>query len=118
MRLVKRSRAEFHPVPKPRRRIERGFRAWLRTQRCCVPGCRSSVAVRVHAAHVRSRGAGGADANNLVPFCAVHHAEQHMIGTAAFEARVGVTLTHEAKKYWRAWRIVLVTRGGHQRSVF
>lgn len=116
--LVKRPRAELHPVPKPRRRIERGFRAWLRTQRCCVPGCRSSVAIRVHAAHVRSRGAGGADPNNLVPLCALHHAEQHTIGTKAFEARARINLTRDAKKYWRAWRILVTHRGTCPRYVF
>lgn len=116
--MVKTSRSELHPVPKTRRRIERGFRAWLRTQRCCVPSCRSSVAIRVHAAHVRSRGAGGADANNLVPLCALHHTQQHTIGTTAFEIRLGVHLAHEAKKYWRAWRILVAGRGRRARFPF
>ncbi len=114
---MKTSRSELHPVPKPRRRVERGFRAWLRT-RCCVPGCRGGAAARVHAAHVRGRGAGGADPHNLVPLCALHHAQQHTIGTKAFEARVGVDLTREARKYWRAWRILVRRRGRHERFGF
>ncbi len=115
---MKTSRSELQPVPKPRRRIERGFRAWLRTQRCCVPGCRSGAGGRIHAAHVRSRGAGGADPNNLVPLCAVHHAYQHTIGAKAFAARVGVDLKREAKTYWHAWRILVARRGKRERGEF
>ena len=116
--MAKSSRAELHPVPKPHRRIERGFRSWLRTQRCCVPDCRSSGAVRVQAAHVRSRGAGGADPNNLVPLCARHHVQQHTIGQRTFEARFHVDLTWEAHKYWRAWRILAARAGARARPAF
>ncbi len=105
---------ELHPVPKPRRRIERGFRAWLRSQPCCIPGCQRSG--RTHAAHVRSRGAGGADPNNLVPLCARHHAEQHARGMVTFQARAHVNLAGEARKYWRAW-CVLRSRA-HARTRF
>ncbi len=118
MARVRIARAEVRPVPKPQRPIEWEFRAWLRTQRCCLSICRSSGAIRTHAAHVRSRGAGGADRNNLVPLCAVHHAQQHAIGTKAFVARLHVDLAREAKKYWRAWRVLVSQRRTRERFAF
>jgi hypothetical protein len=37
--------------------------------------------------HVKSRGAGASDPENVVGMCSTHHMEQHRIGTKAFEAR-------------------------------
>lgn len=51
---------------------------------CCVPGCKSLPPS--DPAHVRSRGAGGGDWANVVPFCRRHHDEQHAIGVQSFEA--------------------------------
>lgn len=72
----------------------------------------------IHAAHVRSRGAGGADPNNLVPLCAMHHTYQHAVGTKTFEARCRVDLKPEAKKYWRAWRLLVARWGKRGRLTF
>jgi hypothetical protein len=42
-------------------------------------------------AHVRSRGAGGTDADT-VPLCRTHHQEQHQIGLRSFERLHGLDL--------------------------
>ena len=57
---------------------------------CCVPGCKRLPPG--DPAHVRSRGAGGGDWANVVPFCRRHHDEQHSIGVAEFEDRHKVIL--------------------------
>lgn len=55
-------------------------------------------ASQMQAAHVQSKGAGGADIGNTVPLCALHHDEQHRIGKQSFEAKYGLDLQAEAKK--------------------
>jgi hypothetical protein len=60
----------------------------VRSLPCLVPGCRE---VPVHAAHVRSRAAGGSAAD-LVPLCWRHHREQHDRGVRTFERIYGVDL--------------------------
>jgi len=74
--------------------VDRRYRAWIRGFPCCLNhiGFQSS-----DAAHVRSRGAGGADRANLVPLCRSHHMEQHRIGTWSFQQRYGRDLAAEAK---------------------
>lgn len=39
------------------------------------------------AAHLKSRGAGGADKFNVIPLCTKHHREQHRIGIQSFAAK-------------------------------
>ena len=51
----------------------------------------------VQAAHAKSRGAGGSW-RDLVPLCAFHHAQQHRIGTKAFEKKWDIDLAAEAAR--------------------
>jgi hypothetical protein len=39
----------------------------------------------VDVAHVKTRGSGGADRNNVVPLCRWHHVAQHNMGIRSFE---------------------------------
>jgi hypothetical protein len=62
--------------------------------------------------HVRSRGSGGADPENIWPGCSTHHMEQHRIGTKTFEHRhrealQGMTLKQIAKAIDREYRAEL-----------
>lgn len=52
----------------------------------------------IQVAHVRSRGAAGADRGNVVPLCLGAHHEQHTLGTKSFEARWGIDLKAEAHR--------------------
>lgn len=108
----------MRPAPKPKRskptrkslgKVEdRAYRDWIKGHRCLArPEKRSGVCSHqtncswfpgrhwVEAAHVRTRGAGGADRGNLVPLCPSHHDEQEG-DTAGFEKVYGLRLAVEA----------------------
>jgi len=62
----------------------------------------------------RNPGAGGADHQNVLPLCALHHHEQHAIGKLSFEARYGLSLRDEAALLWKRYQdeVGWVDRGG------
>jgi hypothetical protein len=79
-----------------------GHRAWVRSHKCCVPGCDAHV---IECAHVR-RGTDGGVALKpsdrwCISLCVRHHAEQHMIGEAEFERRYQVDLATLAEAFAR-----------------
>lgn len=84
---IDRNRKEFDT------RICPAHRAWVRRHHCCVPGCRQ---LPIECAHVRKGTDGGIGLKPsdkwVISLCASHHAEQHRIGEARFEARYGVAL--------------------------
>jgi hypothetical protein len=55
---------------------------------------------RIEAAHVISRGAGGQDAENLLPLCTRHHQEQHDTGVKSFAAKYGIWMSQMARALW------------------
>ena len=106
------------PTPKPRKRpravnpntgghlfpslVFEPLRAFTRGLPCILVRtgvCRGPV----EAAHVRSRGAGGPDFDNLVSLCQWHHQEQHRMGVRSFEYRYQVRLRPLARKLTSAW---------------
>lgn len=105
----------LRPAPKPKRskptrktfgKVEdRAYRDWIRMLPCLVfekvPGASCSFwsvsRPGVEVAHVRTRGAGGADRGNLVPLCPKHHDEQEG-DTAGFERTYGLRLAVEAAR--------------------
>lgn len=86
--------------------VSTGRRAFIRKQRCIATGAKTGEAVRAQdwmpeslkalcpyvarivAAHVRSRGAAGADEANMVPLEAHVHDYQGQIGWPAFAKRL------------------------------
>lgn len=91
-------------IPKQRNRSER-WRSpahcnFVRSHRCCVPGCQS---MPIEVAHVRS----GSDAGMgrkpsdffTVSLCHDHHAEQHRIGEAPFGRAYGIDLHSLADEF-------------------
>lgn len=90
--------------PKPKHPPAQGdpeLRAFVHQQPCLVasPACRGLI----ECAHVRSRGAGGKDWDNLVPLCTHHHREQHYLGRRSFEFRYKVRLLAAARKITTAY---------------
>ena len=93
-------------------KADREYRTWIRRQVCAIPATDTwmpnfSLGAVMHVCHVRSRGAGGTDRANLVPMCATHHAEQHIMGIRTFEKRHSVNLKQMAAEYqvrYQAWR--------------
>lgn len=104
------------PKPKPKKQKPRfhrlrlpKYQAWIRGQRCLLyagffeadlPLCWGHM----EADHVRTRGAGGPDAGNLVPLCTVHHSLKHSMGIKSFSQAIGKDLAMEAKFYWEAYQ--------------
>lgn len=94
-------------VPKPRRRAKRRPKGLTRTRMkkrpnqvvrdrermkhcaslpclaCLMTGRRQES--RTQADHIRTRGAGGKEVENLWPLCALHHDERHRVGLRTFE---------------------------------
>ena len=68
-----------------------------RDHMCCI---RNSVCRgRIDKHHVRTRGAGGKDENNIVPLCRLHHQEIHRIGRKTFAIKYDINLEELARKY-------------------
>ncbi len=95
--LPRRGRARFRSyVP------DKAYQRWVRGQGCLIHDSRCSSVWDV--AHVVSRGAGGADRDNVVCLCRHHHEEQHRIGIKSFEQRYGVDLRRVAQDLWDTYQ--------------
>ena len=81
---IRRSRVR-QKAGKPKRFAKRRdpeYLAWIRKQPCVI-GERTSFsfcAGQTEASHLKSRGAGGDDRNNVLPLCHLGHQEQHRRG--------------------------------------
>lgn len=73
-----------------------GYREWIVSHPCVVPGC---ARTDIQACHAKSRGAGG-KAEHLVPMCSDHHRESHQVGIRTFEAKRGLLLVEIAARLW------------------
>lgn len=77
-------------------------RAWVRRHHCSVPGC---ARLPIECAHVRIGTDGGIALKPsdrfCISLCQSHHAEQHHIGEAAFEARHDIDLLAIAGEFAR-----------------
>ena len=86
-----------HAFPK---NVDEAYREWIRALPCLLLGrtghyrCHGPVQV----CHVKSRGAGGPDRQNVVPMCAGAHGEQHCYGIRSFEQRYGLNLKATARQ--------------------
>ena len=69
------------------------YRMFVRSQPCLI-GIFCLGVVEAH--HVKTRGAGGADRDNLLALCGRHHSEWHTIGRRSFERRWGLDAAAEA----------------------
>ena len=110
------------PVPKPVIRLKRRnkpikrrgkprfkagrdpvFLDWIRQQPCLIwatiGAVRCTYYTPAEAAHVKSRGAGGADRGNTVPLCRKHHLEQHYFGVRSFEETYEISLKAAAQAF-------------------
>ena len=92
----------------PPRVRDRAYLDWIKTLNCAVRfgdwGSKGSFCgyhppgrAGIEAAHVKTRGSGGADRGNVVPLCPLHHDEQEG-DTEGFERVYGVNLKLEAAR--------------------
>jgi len=97
LRIRRRPRFKISGVP------DEDYKNWIRGQICAVIAHSRSPDYRcqLHTEpdHVRTRGASGADRQNLVPLCVYHHRQRHDIGIRTFEARHGINLVELALEY-------------------
>lgn len=54
--------------------------------------------------HVRSRGAGGSDIDNVIPLCRRHHQMFHQEGLPRMEDKYGTKFNSLARAFGRKWR--------------
>jgi len=54
-----------------------------------------------HLHHVKTRGAGGKDFENLLPVCVLCHDKIHVTGKKTCEALFRMNFASEAKRLWR-----------------
>lgn len=91
-----------HAFPK---NVDEAYRAWIRTLPCLLANrplylgsfthvCWGAVQV----CHVKTRGSGGADRNNVVPMCAGAHDQQGVLGIRDFEKHWRVDLKTIARQ--------------------
>jgi hypothetical protein len=75
---------------------------WVRTHRCCVPGCENRDIV---AAHVRTGTDGALSVKPgdqwTLSLCFTCHAQQHAIGESSFEAKHGIDMKDLAREFAR-----------------
>ena len=73
---------------------------WVRSHRCCVPGCLDGP---IEAAHVRSSGDGGVSVKPgdqwTISLCRFHHREQHQRGEHMCEEQHGIDMFALAKEF-------------------
>ena len=74
------------------------FTDWLKASWTCLICQRSPV----DPAHLKTRGSGGDDLNNVVPLCRFHHDQQEG-HTAAFQQKYGTNLDWHARWYTDRW---------------
>lgn len=106
-RCMRHAQGLRHPIKKrggsrfPKRR-DYDYQAWIRQKPCII--CGTSP---VDVAHVKTKGSGGDDMDNVVPLCSGpsgHHAEQHSIGILTFQKKHRIVLSATAKRFGRRWR--------------
>ena len=99
LRLPDRIKPQRHQAPA---RSCPAHRTWIRRHHCSVPGCKR---LPIECAHARSGTDGGIALKPsdrwCLSLCAFHHAEQHRIGEASFEARYGICLADIAALFTR-----------------
>lgn len=94
-------------------RIDQSFKArirrrspahlsWVRSHRCCVPGCQL---MPIEAAHVRRAANGGTGLKPsdafAISLCREHHAQQHRIGEESFEKRHDINMRDLAREFYQ-----------------
>lgn len=92
-------------------RRNKAFAQWVADFRCCIgyygldPSHDCPLGyLGSEAAHIKSRGAGGDDARNIVPLCRYHHQEQHTMGIKSFQKKYGIVLQDFADHFWNFYQ--------------
>lgn len=86
---------------KPKLRSQ-AHRDWVRSHRCCVPGCQLMPIEVAHVNTAATRGIGMKSSDAFVlSLCREHHAESHR-GEKSFEARHGIAMKALAREFYFA----------------
>jgi hypothetical protein len=91
-------RRKGHRFPKG---VDEGFREHVRGLPCLLAGLTSPpCAGPTEPDHVTTRGAGGADRENLTPLCSYHHGLRHTMGVRSFQKHYDLDLRAAAARVW------------------
>lgn len=86
--------------PKPRLRST-AHRDWVRSHRCCVPGCQLMPIEVAHINRASTRGMGQKASDAFtISLCRDHHHEAHR-GERTFELKHGLRLIALAQEFYR-----------------
>lgn len=89
----------------PKRR-NLAYQRWIRRHKCLICGRQP-----VDGAHVKTKGSGGDDVDNMVPLCREHHQKQEG-RNKAFNQRYNIDLRAVAKEFGDRWREREAARNG------
>lgn len=104
---AKNAKRKGHRFPKP---VCEPLREFVRSLPCVLArrgawrpaliwSSRFACEGRTECAHLKSRGSGGADRENMIPLCTRHHAMQHATGAKSFAADLAVDLVDLARRF-------------------
>lgn len=99
-RMARRNaRRKGHRFPKL---VNEAFREYVRGLPCVLRGHPAGHVCHglVECCHVKTRGAGGADAANCFPACRAAHFTQHDLGIKSFQRLFGLDLPTIAAETW------------------
>ncbi len=86
---------------KPKLR-SKAHRDWVRSHKCCVPGCEQMPIEVAHVNSAATRGIGMKSSDALmISLCRAHHQVSHQ-GQLSFEARYGISLIALARSFYLA----------------
>ena len=96
-------------VPKKRRAVDEEYKIWISLQEhCCICGspgiAHDDGTYRLDPNHITTKGAGGGDRGNLLPFCRKDHVKFHKLGRSLFSQLVKKDLHALAKAYLRRYQ--------------
>lgn len=89
-------------IYKPKAKLRSpAHRDWVRSHRCCVPGCQLMPIEVAHVNTAANRGVSRKASDAFtVSLCREHHAESHR-GERTFEAKHGIRLMALAEEFYR-----------------
>lgn len=98
------SRRKKQKAPKPGR-VNQAHRKWVRSHKCCVPGCEGFpiefAHIRLADAEPEMRGGIGIKPSDDsgISLCRAHHAAQHTFGQRTFDIRNNIDSAALAREF-------------------
>ena len=93
-------RIDMHAIKSKPRLRSTAHRDWVRSHRCCVPGCTAMPIEVAHINRASTRGLGQKSSDAFtISLCKAHHQESHQ-GEKSFEAKYKLNLMSLAQAFY------------------